>query len=50
MSVQRGFGEIEFKTLRRKSLILLVRPAGFEPATYGFVDRTFELPYLLKLQ
>ncbi len=24
---------------KRKCLILLVRPAGFEPATYGFVVR-----------
>ena len=28
---------------------LLVRPAGFEPATYGFEDRDPGLPNLLKL-
>ena len=29
--------------------VLLVRPAGFEPAAYGFEDRTFEFPNLLIL-
>jgi len=28
----------------------MVRPARFEPATYGFEDRTFEFSNLLKLQ
>jgi len=27
----------------------VVRPAGFEPAAYGFEDRTSEFPNLLKL-
>jgi hypothetical protein len=30
-------------------LKLLVRPAGFEPATYGFVVRIPEFPNPLKL-
>jgi len=30
-------------------LILLVRPAGFEPAAYGFEGMTSEFPNLLKL-
>ena len=29
-------------------LSLMVRPAGFEPAAYGFVRRTPEFPNLLK--
>ena len=33
-----------------KPLNLLVRPAGFEPAAYGFEDRASELSNLLKLQ
>ena len=44
-------------TLRKKGLqhfrynplILLVRPAGFEPAAYGFEGMTSEFPNLLKL-
>ena len=35
--------------LRCNPLILLVRPAGFEPAAYGFEDRTSEFPNRLKL-
>jgi len=36
--------------LNHKPLVLLARPAGFEPAAYGFVDRTTELPNLLKIR
>ena len=44
-------------TLRKKGLqqfrynplILLVRPAGFEPAAYGFEDRASEFPNPLNL-
>ena len=31
-------------------LFSLTSLAGFEPATYGFVDKTSEFPNLLKLQ
>ena len=31
-------------------LFFMVRPAGFEPATYGFVDRDSELSNLLNFQ
>ena len=39
------------KYLRRHSLfcVNLVRPAGFEPAAYGFVVRASEFPNLLIL-
>ena len=30
-------------------LFFVVRPAGFEPAAYGFEDMTSEFPNLLKL-
>ena len=36
--------------MNHNPLISLVRPTGFEPVAYGFVDRTFELPKLLILQ
>ena len=29
--------------------MIMVRPAGFEPAAYGFEDRTSEFPNRLKL-
>ncbi len=34
--------------IKRNPLKSLVRPARFERATYGFEDRTSELPNLLK--
>jgi hypothetical protein len=32
-----------------KALFLMVHPAGFEPATYGFVGRNLDFPNLLKI-
>ena len=35
--------------MNRNPLILMVRPAGFEPAAYGFEVRASEFPNLLNL-
>jgi len=46
---------VKFEGQNRKGLhlhaipwVFLARPAGFEPATYGFVDKTSEFPNLLE--